>query len=132
MAAAPKGKAPTDPAELKKWRLDEQAKTLGLLVKWNKGPQYHYGKMTIHGLDLEGDAQIEKLWAGKPGKAYNPEYPEYFLTRIKEQGLFDDLGDTKALRKIDETSHVVDITLDFKAAPMKKEKRREHQPGSPF
>ena len=26
MAAAPKGKAPTDPEELKRWRLDEQAK----------------------------------------------------------------------------------------------------------
>ena len=113
-------------------RLDEQAKTLGLLVKLNKGPQYHYGKLTVQGLDIEGDTAIEKLWTGKPGKAYNPEYPEYFLTRVKEQGLFDDLGDTKALRNIDEANHVVDITLDFKASPAKKEKRRDRQPGSPF
>jgi outer membrane protein insertion porin family len=113
-------------------RMDEAAKTVGLLVKWTKGPQFHYGKLTIKGLDVNGEAQIEKLWAAKPGKTYNPEYPDYFLGRVKEQGLFDDLGDMKALKKVDEENHVVDITLEFKAAPVKKDRRRERQPGSPF
>jgi outer membrane protein insertion porin family len=113
-------------------RLDDQAKTVALVVRLKKGPQYHYGKLTIQGLDLNGNAQIEKLWAGRPGKAYNAEYPEFFLARVKEQGLFDDLGETRALRKVDDESHVVDITLDFKASPVKNEKRRGHQPGNPF
>ena len=113
-------------------RMDEAAKAVGLLVKLTKGPQYHYGKLTISGLDLNGEAQIEKLWSGKPGKAYNAEYPEYFLARIKEQGLFDDLGDSKAVKKVDDENHVVDITLDFKAAPVKKDRKKESQPGSPF
>jgi outer membrane protein insertion porin family len=113
-------------------RLDDNAKTLALLVRWTKGPQYHYGKLFIKGLDLNGEAQIEKLWAGHPGKAYNAEYPEFFLARIKEQGLFDDLGETKAVRKVDDENHIVDITLDFKATPAKNEKRRQHQPGNPF
>jgi outer membrane protein assembly factor BamA len=113
-------------------RLDEPAKSLGLLVKITKGAQYHYGKLTIKGLDLHGEAQIEKLWAGKPGKPFNAEYPEYFLTRVKEQGLFDDLGETKALKNIDEQNHVVDVTLDFKATPVKPNDRRPRQPGNPF
>jgi outer membrane protein insertion porin family len=113
-------------------RRDDEAKTVGLLVKWTKGPQYHYGKLTITGLDLNGDAQIQKLWTGKPGKAYNPEYPDYFLARVKEQGLFDDLGDMKALKKVDDENHVVDITLDFKASPVKPDRRKGRQPGSPF
>lgn len=113
-------------------RLDDGAKTVGLLVKLNKGPQFHYGKLTIKGLDLDGTAQIEKLWTGKPGKPYNAEYAEFFLARVKEQGLFDDLGDTKALKTVDEQNHVVDITLDFKATPAKNEKRKERRPGSPF
>ncbi len=113
-------------------RMDETAKTVGLLVKINKGPQYHYGKMTIKGLDLNGEAQIEKLWSGKPGKPYNAEYPDYFLARVKEQGLFDDLGDMKATKKVDDENHIVDITLEFKASPVKPDRRKERQPGSPF
>lgn len=113
-------------------RMDDAAKTVGLLVKLTKGPQYHYGKLTIKGLDLDGEAQIEKLWGGKPGKAYNPEYADYFLKRIKDEGLFDDLGETTAVKKVDDEKHVVDITLDFKAAPMKKDRRKGRQPGSPF
>ena len=113
-------------------RLDDRTKTLGLLVKLRKGPQYHYGKLTIKGLDLDGDAQIQKLWSGKPGKAYNPEYPDYFLARIKEQGLFDGLGDMKALKKVDDGNHIVDITLEFKPAPVKKEVRPEGPPINPF
>ena len=113
-------------------RMDDAAKTVGLVVKLTKGAQYHYGKMTIKGLDLNGEAQIQKLWVAKPGKAYNPEYPDYFLTRIKEQGLFDDLGDMKAIKKVDDENHIVDITLEFKASPVKPDRRRERQPGSPF
>jgi len=113
-------------------RMDDAAKTVGLLVKLTKGPQYHYGKLTIKGLDLDGEAQIEKLWTGKPGKPYNSEYAEFFLGKIKQDGLFDDLGDTKALKNVDDVKHVVDITLDFKAAPIKKDRKKGGFPGSPF
>ncbi len=68
-------------------RIDEKNKTLDLLVKLKPGPQYHYGQLTIKGLDLDGEAEIQKLWTGKPGKAYNAEYPDYFLTR--RQGTWD-------------------------------------------
>ena len=113
-------------------RLDHAAKTVGLLVKLTKGPLYTYGKLTIKGLDLDGDAQIEKLWTGKPGKPYNAEYADFFLAKIKEQGLFDDLGETKALKKVDDEKHVVDITLDFKASPAKKDRKKGRVPGGPF
>jgi outer membrane protein insertion porin family len=113
-------------------RMNDAEKTVNLLVKINKGPQYHYGKLMIKGLDLNGEAQIQKLWTGRPGKAYNAEYPEYFLGRVKEQGLFDDLGDTRAVKKVDDQNHIVDVTLEFKASPVKPERPRERQPGSPF
>jgi outer membrane protein insertion porin family len=112
--------------------LDNDKKTVDLRIKFTTGPQFHYGKLTIAGLDLDGNAVIEKLWTGKPGKPYNAEYPDFFLTRVKEQGLFDDLGDMKADKKVDEENHVVDVTLTFKASPVKKERRKERQPGSPF
>jgi outer membrane protein assembly factor BamA len=104
-------------------RMNDDAKTVGLLVKLKKGPQYHYGQLTILGLDLDGEAQVRKLWGGKPDKPYHADYADYFLGKIKQQGLFDGLGETKAIKKVDEDKHVVDITLDFKAAPTKNDQR---------
>ncbi len=49
----------------------------------------------------------------KEAKPFNPEYPDYFLTRVKEQGLFDDLGDMKSEPKVDEQTHIVDVTPGF-------------------
>lgn len=109
-------------------RMNDEAKSVALLVKIKKGPQFHYGQLTIHGLDLDGEAAIRKLWAGRPDKPYHSDYPDYFLTRVKEQGLFDSLGDTKAIKKVDDERHVVDITLEFKGTPVKKERARQQSP----
>jgi outer membrane protein assembly factor BamA len=109
-------------------RMNDEAKSVGLLVKVKKGPQYHYGELKIVGLDLDGEAAIRKLWTGRPDKPYHPDYPEYFLAKVKEQGLFDSLGETKAITKVDDERHVVDITLDFKGAPAKKERPRQRGP----
>ena len=46
-------------------------------------------------------------------RTLNPEYPDYFLNRIKEQGLFEDLGATKADLKVDAKAHTADVTLTF-------------------
>jgi hypothetical protein len=64
-------------------------------------------------LDLNGEAAVKKLWALQQGKPFNGYYPDYFLNRIREDGLFDNLRKTKAVVKVDETSHVVDVTLQF-------------------
>ena len=32
----------------------------------------------------------------KEGKTLNPEYPDYFLNRIKEEALFEGLGDDQS------------------------------------
>jgi outer membrane protein assembly factor BamA len=109
-------------------RMNDEAKTVSLLVKLKKGPQYHYGKLTILGLDLEGEAQVRKLWGGKPEKPYHADYADYFLNKIKQQGMFDSLGETKAIKKVDDEKHIVDITLDFKAAPLKKERPKGRGP----
>jgi hypothetical protein len=36
---------------------------------------------------------------------------------VKEDGLFDNLGKTKAEFKIDEKDHTADVTLTFSGAP---------------
>jgi hypothetical protein len=53
----------------------------------------------------------------KPGKPFNPDYPDMFLKTVKEEGLFDNLGKTKADVKINEQDHTADVTLTFGGGP---------------
>jgi hypothetical protein len=41
------------------------------------------------------------------------EYPDHFLTRVKDGGVFDDLKNTRAETKINAANHTVDVTLYF-------------------
>jgi outer membrane protein insertion porin family len=106
-------------------KIDDEKKTVGVLVHVDPGTQYTMGKLKIVGLDLDGEAEILRIWTLKEGKTFNPDYPDYFMNRIKEQGLFDELGDTRADSKVDDKRHVADVTLTFKASdPAKRPGRR--------
>lgn len=98
-------------------RLNNENKTVDIDVHMDAGPQYIMGKLTLVGLELEGEAQIKRMWGLKNGKPFNPEYPDHFLARVRQDGVFDRLGKTKAETKVDEKNRVVDVTLTFGATP---------------
>ncbi len=84
------------------------------LTLWvEAGTQFTMRKLTIVGLDLDGEAEITRIWTMKPGKPFNPDYPDSFLRTVKEEGLFDNLGKTKADVKINDQEHTADVTLTF-------------------
>jgi outer membrane protein insertion porin family len=60
----------------------------------------------------------------KEGKVANPEYPDHFLDRIREEGLFENLGATKAEVKVNDTTHTVDVTLNFTGEDQSKKPGR--------
>jgi outer membrane protein insertion porin family len=62
---------------------------------------------------LNGEAEINRIWTLKEGKTFNPDYPDYFLNRIKEEGLFENLGKTKAEIKVNEKTHIADVNITF-------------------
>jgi len=97
--------------------IDDAKKTVSLALRIEEGPQFLFGTLHIEGLDLNGEAAIRKMWTHQPSTPYNPEYPDYFLRRVHEESLFDNLGETRAETKIDDKTHVVDVTLNFKYAP---------------
>jgi len=106
-------------------KISDEKKSVDVLVKIDPGALYTMGKLTIVGLDLNGEAEILRIWALKEGKTLNPDYPDLFLSRIKEEGLFDGLGETKADMKVDAQKHTADVTLNFGAVdPSKKPERR--------
>jgi outer membrane protein insertion porin family len=98
-------------------RIDDQAKTVNLVVRVEEGPQYRFGKLKIEGLDLITEPAIRKLWTMKEGQPFNADYPDYFLKRIEEDGIFDNLGGTKAVLDTDDAARRVDVTLIFKGRP---------------
>jgi outer membrane protein insertion porin family len=102
--------------------LDDLKKTVDLALHVDAGALYTMGKVTYVGLDLPGEAEMNRMWNLKPGKPFNPEYPDFFLKRVKEDGVFDQLGETKSETKIDAVAHTVDVTLRFGTPPVKKAK----------
>ena len=105
-------------------KIDDEKKAVDVLVHIDAGAQYSMGKLTLVGLDLDGEAEINRIWTMKDGTTLNPDYPDYFLNRVKEQALFEGLGQTKADLKVDDKRHVADVTLTFGAADPSKKPRR--------
>jgi outer membrane protein insertion porin family len=94
--------------------------TVDAVITVTPGPQYHMGKLTIDGLDLLTEPQIRKAWAMQPGAPFRPGYPDQFLKDLREQGVFENLGDTRAEKTVNEKAKVVDVKLFFGAAKPKE------------
>jgi len=103
----------------------DQDHTVDLRIHVERGPQFTLGKLTIEGLDLITEPAIRKMWQIEPGKPFQDGYPDAFLNRVRDEGIFDNLGKTRAESNIDEKTHKVDVTLFFSGAGTPaKEKRR--------
>jgi outer membrane protein insertion porin family len=109
-------------------KLDDTKHVVNLTVRVTPGPQYTFGQLQIQGLDIIGEAAMKKMWSLEPGKPFDAAYPDVFLNRVREEGLFDSLGDTKSVVKLDDQNKTADVTLLFKGAPMpqRKSRRREN------
>jgi outer membrane protein insertion porin family len=88
-------------------------KIVNITLQINPGPLFTLGKLDIVGLDIETEPVIRKMWSELPGQPFNPEYPDHFLKRVKDGGVFDNLKNSRPDTKIDATKHTVDVTLYF-------------------
>jgi len=103
----------------------DQDRSVNLTVNVERGPQFTMGKLDIQGLDLIGEPAVRKMWKIEPGQPFQEGYPEAFLNRVRDEGIFDNLGKTRAENNIDENAHTVDVALFFSgAATPAKGKRR--------
>jgi outer membrane protein assembly factor BamA len=109
--------------------VDDSNRTVNVVYNVTPGEVYNFSKLDVQGLDLTSEPVIEKLWGEKPGHAFNPDYPDFFLKRVQEQGLFDNLGDTHSDFTADASTHGVIVHLYFKGGKSQaaKEKEKEQQ-----
>jgi outer membrane protein assembly factor BamA len=110
--------------------INDATKTVDVTFKINRGSLYTFDRLTITGLDMEGETAVRKMWGEKMGDPFNPDYPNHFLAEVKSAGLFDYMGPTKAEVKTDSQAHNADVTLIFlpetqeeKDKRMKKQRR---------
>jgi outer membrane protein assembly factor BamA len=97
--------------------IDDAKKEVAVTVHVDPGPLFLMGKLTITGLDLDGEAEMRRIWAIQEGKPFNADYPQLFLNSVRERGLFDNLGNTRPEVKINDQDHTADVTLVFQGAP---------------
>ncbi|HZS52004.1 MAG TPA: POTRA domain-containing protein [Bryobacterales bacterium] len=106
--------------------LDGKKKTVDLTFRISEGEVYTMRNLTIRGLDINAEAAVKRMWSLKKGQPFNGEYPEFFLQRIEEEGLFDNLGGTSHRESVDEQAKTVDVVLEFKGgagAPQRGRRR---------
>jgi len=109
--------------------INDETKVVDVYLVPNPGPQYMFGKLAVKGLGLDGVDAIQKMWGVKPGEPFPAEYPDYFVKKVKEEGLFDNLADIRNEPSIDPEKHVVDVTLEFKYGADGVKKKPQQQPG---
>jgi len=93
--------------------VDDTEHTVAIEFQIDPGPLYTVGKVEMVGLDIETEPEIRKMWGLAPGRPFNVEYPDHFLARVKDSGVFDNLKNTRAETKINAANHTVDVTLYF-------------------
>jgi outer membrane protein assembly factor BamA len=93
--------------------INDAKHTVDVVIRLEHGPQYTFNKLEIKGLDLNGEAVVRKMWAIQPGKPFRAGYPDFFLNRVREAGVFDNLKKTRSAVNINEEEHTVDVTLYF-------------------
>jgi outer membrane protein assembly factor BamA len=111
-------------ADIRK-QLVSKLRTVDVTIAVTRGEQYRFGKLTIQGLDLLTEPHIRGMWAVKSGQPFNADYPEYFLGKLREDAVLDNLGKTESRIAVDEAGRTVDVTLIFRgAAPPPKPERK--------
>ncbi len=104
---------------------DDTKRTVNVVYNVTPGAVYTFQKLDIRGLDINTEPAVAKLWGEKPGTPFNPDYPEFFLKRVKEQGILDNLSETKSDYSSDASSHNVTVYLTFKGGEPKTEDERK-------
>jgi outer membrane protein assembly factor BamA len=109
--------------------IHDDSHAVDLDIALEPGPRYVFGKLDLAGLDIITEPAIRKMWGAMEGKPFNPEFPDAFLARVREEGILENLGKTRSETHIDEASETVGVKLYFSGAePALQNRRREQAP----
>ncbi|HZS53800.1 MAG TPA: POTRA domain-containing protein, partial [Bryobacteraceae bacterium] len=110
-------------------QVDDSKRAVDVTYNIVPGETYSFAKLDVRGLDDNSVDAINKLWGEKPGRPFNPDYPDFFLKKVQEQNIFDHLGDTHSDYTADASTHTVLVHLYFKGGESAKDiqKKKEEE-----
>ncbi|MBV8867263.1 MAG: hypothetical protein JO210_17835 [Acidobacteriaceae bacterium] len=104
---------------------DDSKRAVNVIYNVTPGAIYNFQTLDIQGLDPTSEPVVARLWGEKQGHAFNPDYPDFFLKRVQQQGLFDNLADARSDYSADASTHNVTVHLYFKGGESAKEHERK-------
>jgi outer membrane protein assembly factor BamA len=99
---------------------DDTARTISYSVSIEEGPAYHFGKLVLTGLSVEGEKRLQQSWPIGPNMLFDKTLYEAFLIQVETHPakIFGDLPvhfDTVGhYLQTDPKQSTVDVLLDFK------------------
>ena len=99
---------------------DDTARTIAYSVSIEEGQPYHFGKLVLSGLSLEGERRLTKAWPIAANALFDKSLYEDFLTKAQTQPakIFGDLpvhyDSVGHWLQTDPKQNTVDVLLDFK------------------
>ncbi len=104
---------------------DDSKRAVNVTYNVTPGAIYNFQTLDIQGLDVTSEPVVARLWGEKQGHPFNPDYPDFFLKRVQQQGLFDNLADARSDYSADASTHNVTVHLYFKGGESAKEHERK-------
>ena len=77
--------------------IDDPKKTVNVSVSVDPGALFTMGKLEIKGLDLDGEAEITRIWTLKEGKPFNPVIPTFSSTACAKRACSTTWGPPKPM-----------------------------------
>ena len=105
----------------------DKEKLVDISYQVEPGLRYTFGKLVVKGLDLHGDHEVRRIWGMAAGKPFNAEYPTFFLAKLNEEGLFDDLGKAESKVALNDGDLTAEVTLIFHATPISPEEKAKRR-----
>ena len=92
-------------------RLDASAKTAAFTIQIVEGDVYHFGELTIEGVDAKTAARLRERWTLRQGETFNTGYEMDFLKET--QVLLPQGRWSSAEAHLDESDKTVDVVLRY-------------------
>src|SRR5579885_3642542 len=93
--------------------LDDAKKIVNLVLHVEQGAQFLMGDLKIEGLTIYDEPAIRKAWGLPNGKPFDADYPDAFLSRLREEGVFENLKKAHSQADVNEQTRTVNVTLYF-------------------
>lgn len=99
---------------------DDAARTIAYAVSIEEGPAYHFGKLVLTGLSMEGEKRLTQAWPIQQGVLFDKSVFEEFISKLDTHPtkVFGDLPlhyeGVGHYLQTDPQQKTVDVLLDFK------------------